>query len=111
MKIETLFDWITTARHVFDLYYEDNGKKINEDGFISVDHTFYHNERVPQILLKSGAFFNIADKLNLTVELKNDDPETPCAAFAGVLLTAVISMEEAAERGLLTEAEAEFYGK
>ena len=111
MKIETLFDWITTARHVFDLYYEDNGKEINKDGFISVDHTYYNNKRLPQILLESRSLFNIADKLNLTVELKYGDPELPCAEYAGVLLTAVISLEEAAERGLLTESEEEFYGK
>ena len=79
-----------------------------DNGFISSSRGL---DRKPELHLTAEAFDELARKLEPVIEFKNNEKLTPCFIFMGVRIFCVLTEEEAAERGYLTEAEAAFYGK
>ena len=109
-NLKKLCDYVATAHHVFSLYYDENGH-VNKDGFISIDHTSMADGDHPSVLMFDDAFFSLAKELHANIGLKNGDPERPFFRFADVIFITLIDMERAAELGLTSLAEGEFYGE
>ena len=102
MTIGTLNKMLGMAELYTELYND------YDNGFISVSRG---PDRRPEIHLTAEAFDELAQKLDANIFHKNNEKLTPCFMFMGVRIFCVLTEEEAAERGYLTEAEAAFYGK
>lgn len=81
----------------------------SETGLVGVSASCFTKQ--PELHITKEAFYDIADKLNASISFKNDDCTRPCFTFMRVMIFCLLTEEEAAERGYLTEAEAAFYGK
>ena len=102
MTLGTLNKMLGMAELYTELYND------YDNGFISVSRGL---DRRPEIHLTAEAFDELAQKLDANIFHKNNEKLTPCFMFMGVRIFCVLTEEEAAERGYLTEAEAAFYGK
>ena len=102
MTLGTLNKMLGMAELYTELYNDYS------NGFISVSRGL---DRKPEIHLTAEAFDELTAKLDPVIEFKNNEKLTPCFMFMGVRIFCVLTEEEAAERGYLTEAEAAFYGK
>lgn len=102
MTIGTLNKMLGMAELYTELYNDYS------NGFISVSRG---GDRRPEIHLTAEAFDELVQRLDPAIEFKNNEKLTPCFIFMGVRIFCVLTEEEAAERGYLTEAEAAFYGK
>ena len=102
MTIGTLNKMLGLAELYTELYND------YDNGFISVSMGF---DRKPEIQLTVDVFDELAQKLDANIFHRNNEKLTPCFMFKGVRIFCVLTEEEAAERGYLTEAEAAFYGK
>lgn len=102
MTIGTLNKMLGMAELYADLYYNYS------EGFISIQTGL---DRKPEIHLTVKAFDELVQRLDPDIVHKNNEKLTPCFMFMGVRIFCVLTEEEAAERGYLTEAEAAFYGK
>ena len=76
------------------------------NGFISVQCGY---DKAPELHLLADTFYAYAAALHTDIFFKMDDKTRPCFMFYGVRVFCVLTFEEAAARGYLTEAEREFY--